>query len=117
MAVHVLPVAQPEVPFRLHAEWQVVLAEVMTHTDPGRQSSGKVEHFSPTFLSCSELQSQTVLSVFATPVSPARNTQLRVGRAIPQPALPVGLQVSTGGEHKKTLFTAWPPTTMVLALQ
>jgi hypothetical protein len=63
-------------------------------------------------------QSQTVLSVLATPVSPARNTQLKLVRAVPQAALPVGLHVSIGGEQKNRLFTArLLASTMVLAVQ
>jgi hypothetical protein len=110
--------AEPEA-FRLHTVWHVVLVAVATHTDPGWQSSGKVEHVLPTPTECSVEQSHTVLSVLATPVSPAMKTQLKLARALPQLALPVGLHVSIGGEQKNRLFTAWPVTssTMVLAVQ
>jgi hypothetical protein len=71
----------------------------------------------PTATACVVEQSHTVLSVFVTPVSPARNTQLKLTRALPQLALPVGLHVSKGGEQKNKFFTAWLLlSTMVLAV-
>ena len=108
--------AEPEA-FRLHTEWHVVLVAVATHTDPGWQSSSKVEHGLPMPTECSVEQSHTVVSVLATPVSPARNTQLKLDFAVPQAALPVGLHVSMGGEQKNKFFTAWLVVSkMVLAV-
>ena len=105
--------AEPEA-FRLHTERQVPL----TQADPGWQSSGTAKHALPTATACKVEQSHTVLSVLVTPVSPARNTQLKLDRAVPQVALPVGLHVSMGGEQKNKFFTAWLAVTkMVLAVQ
>jgi hypothetical protein len=107
--------ADPEA-FKLHTEWHVVLVAVATHTDPGWQSSSKVEHGLPMPTECSVEQSHTVVSVLATPVRPARNTQLKLDFAVPQAALPVGLHVSMGGEQKNKFFTVWPVTLSTIAL-
>ena len=97
MAEHVLPLAQPEsVPFRLHTGRQTLL----THTKPGAQSSGFVVHSLPTATWCCVEQSQTVRSLIAMPERPAKNTQLKLARAVAQVALPVGLHASMGGEQK-----------------
>ena len=48
---------------------------------------------------------QMVVAVLATPVSPARKTQLKLARAVLQLAAPEGLQASVGGVHRNTLGT------------
>jgi hypothetical protein len=79
-----------------------------THDEPGRQSSGAVEHVSPTFLLCMVAQSQTVLESLTVPVSPARKTQLKLALLTRQSAVPVGLQARMGGEHSQTLWSGAP---------
>ena len=75
---------------------------------PGWQSSSCVEQVAPDLLSCVLAQSQTVPSVSATPVRPARNTHLKPARGLAHSAVPVGLQVSAGGVHSHTLGTDSP---------
>ncbi len=104
MDVQVLPDPQPDpAPRRLHNTRHVPF----TQAEPGWQSSGSVEHFAPTALSCKVAQSQTVLSVLAMGARPARNTQPKPARGLPHAALPMGLQFSMGGEQRKRLSSGW----------
>jgi hypothetical protein len=83
------------------------------HIDPGWQLSGELTQSSPTFALCQVAQSQTVASVVATPVNPARKTQLKPALVAAQAALPRGLHASVGGEQKYTPSTKVEPLASV----
>lgn len=81
---------------RLHIVWHLPLMQ----TEPGWQLSGATEQSAPTASVWPAAQSQTVASVFPTPVRPATKTQLNPSAGELHAAAPEGSQVSTGGEQR-----------------
>jgi len=95
-------------------DWvQIARQRALMHTAPGRQLSGEITQAAPTSTLCRVAQSQTVASLVATPVRPARNTQLNPPLAAVQAAPPAGLHDSAGGEQKLRPSASLTPPAVV----